>query len=421
MSQEALAVQEVIGGRYLVERLIAHGGMGAVYLGRQLGLDRRVAIKTLIPPLSRNPKAIALFRREAMAIRRLSHPNTVRIYDYGQTESRRFFLVMEYLEGECLDVVLRVRGPLPLPVVHSIGRQVLKSLIEAHAHGVIHRDLKPSNLMLCRQLGESNFVKVFDFGVALTLEDQFGEHRDNGDESESAARPPAKGFAVSGSPRVSRLVGTPAYMSPEQVLGHQVTPRSDLYSLALTLYELAVGAPPYAGDCAEDIARQHIDPSPPDIPETLADHGLAKVLRRALSKHPDDRYQSAAAMLAALDRDIPLEVEPILVGPASPGPDPTGPNVELRTTGAFSTTLVDRPRGRGVAPTPTPEPPAVGPDRRGVRSVDLGRAVDDALDSHHLDLLVAYRLKDRLRRKIVQSIVGLLLFAFALSLALVLV
>ena len=185
---------------------------------------------------------------------------------------------MEYLEGEGLDAVLRRRARLPERIVVRVGTQVLKSLIEAHACGIVHRDIKPSNLMLCKQLGEPDFVKVLDFGIA--------RHRLLG-APESPDRP-------------GQVMGTPRYMSPEQLMGDDVDPRSDLYSLALTLYELAVGRALFCSNQLDKVLSERLREGSVGLPDPLASSRLGAVIQRALAKEPQGRFPAAGDMLEAL-------------------------------------------------------------------------------------------------------------------------
>ena len=277
---EKTAIGRLLGGRYELLERIGAGGMGAVYLGKQVDLDRRVAIKILHPNLEPTPGLIGRFRQEAEAAKRLTHPNTVRLYDFGEGEDGQLFLVLEYLDGVPLDKLLRDKGRIALPLVGKIGEQVLKSLIEAHHHGVIHRDIKPSNLMLCDQPGEPDLIKVLDFGVARLNEE--GAHQ-----------------TATGA-----LVGTPHYMSPEQALGNEIDFRSDLYSLGVTLMELATGRLPYNDRSPLRVAMQHADSAPIELPDWLRLSPIGSVLDRSLAKSVDDRYASADDMrldLASVD------------------------------------------------------------------------------------------------------------------------
>jgi serine/threonine-protein kinase len=279
LNPRALKPSEILAGRYEVIRAIGHGGMGTVYLARQLGLHRKVAIKTLRPDTLGDADGVARLRREAHVIRRLTHPNTVRIYEFGESDDGVWFIAMEYLDGLTLDRALRERGALPQDLVIAIAQQVLRSLAEAHAHGIVHRDIKPNNIMLCRQIGANNLVKVLDFGLAR-LQD-----------------------GLQFTTLTGRPMGTPTYMSPEQLFGRDVDARSDLYSLGLTLFELATGKAAYTGRTAYHVAMQHISPEPLAIPSPLRGTRLGLCIQLATQKEISARYASAADMLEDLTGD----------------------------------------------------------------------------------------------------------------------
>ena len=272
-----LQTGELIADRYEVLRPIGEGGMGWVYLGRQLGLDRKVAIKTLHPAKQQSHARKARFRREASIARSLTHPNTVRIYDFGETDNGLLYLVMEYLEGVSLEDLLRGRGKLSIEKVARIARQVLKSLVEAHAYGIVHRDIKPSNLMLCRQIGQPYLIKVLDFGIARVA---IGE----------------SSFATASG----ALMGTLHYMSPEQVAGEKVDGRSDLYSLGLTLLELITGQAPFSEISPFKAAMRHLTDERLPLPGWVSDTKLGRIIARACEKSPEYRFQTAQEMYSAL-------------------------------------------------------------------------------------------------------------------------
>jgi serine/threonine protein kinase len=331
-----------LGDRYEVLRLMRRGGMGAVYEGRQLGLDRRVAIKTLGAGVLASRVEVERFRREARIIQGLTHPNTIRLYDHGEQDGIPY-IVMEYIEGSTLDAVLRTFGKLSIETVVQIGKQVLGSLQEAHAKEITHRDIKPDNLMLCDQVGAPNFVKVLDFGLARV-------------DVERPALETGPGAAL----------GTVHYMAPEQLRGQRATPSSDLYGLALTLFELAVGRPAYTGATAYEIATHHLSDYPLVLPPDLANTRLGEVIAIAASKSPDERFPSAAEMLEALNdthqrrhrdgdstgsfrvaRRITVEHVPpsVIVDVAAPEPSltsrtgrirPVRPRARLSTVGLFA-------------------------------------------------------------------------------------
>ena len=280
MSSIRLRELQVLDGRFRILNRIGEGGMGTVYIGEQIGLGRRVAIKTLNPEFGENVDLIARFRREAHVIENLTHPNTVRLYDFGETETGLLYIVMEYLEGKTLEEVVRERGRLPVQTVVHIAKQVLGSLVEAHAQKIVHRDIKPSNLILCEQLGADNFVKVLDFGLARADVENVSLHTYSG-----------------------AVMGTPHYMSPEQARGQTVIPSSDLYSLALTLYELVMGEPAYNASSPYELAMYHLTPDPLVIPGLLLGTRLGAVIAKAAEKDPEQRYSSAQEMLKDLQDD----------------------------------------------------------------------------------------------------------------------
>ncbi len=269
-------------GRYLVLRPIGQGGMGRVYVGEQkVGrVTRQVAIKVLAPKVSGDPVVVERFHREAATILQLSHPSTVHLLDFGEQDGR-LFLVMEYVAGERLaDVV--ARGPLPWQRAIAIAVQVAGSLDEAHRKGVVHRDLKPENVILTGDgTSESPRVKVVDFGVA--------KHVEANDQSPALT---ARGT----------LVGTPAYMSPEQFVGLPVDARSDVYALGLLTYCMLAGQLPWQAKNVYEWATRHVkDPVPPlaDRAPGLPPNVYAAV-EQALAKSPADRPESAAAFARTL-------------------------------------------------------------------------------------------------------------------------
>jgi len=274
------------GNRYEIVREIARGGMATVYLARDLTLDRPVALKVLSPELSGDPSFVERFRREAQAAARLSHPNVVSVYDWGQ-EADTPFIVMEYVEGRTLRDVLAAEGPLAPLRVAEIGEQIAAGLSFAHRHGIVHRDVKPGNVLLSRTGG----VKVTDFGIARAM--------GGGD-----------GLTQTGS-----VMGTAVYFSPEQAQGLPVDARSDVYALGVVLYEMATGAPPFRGENPVSVAYQHVReplPRPSErMPGLPAD--LERVIVCALAKRPEDRYPSADDLRADLLRI--RRGEPVVAAP----------------------------------------------------------------------------------------------------------
>ncbi|MEZ4267003.1 MAG: serine/threonine-protein kinase [Myxococcota bacterium] len=275
-------VGKVFEERYIVEELIGKGGFGAVYRGRQIAVDRVVAIKVLRSELCENVQVLARFQQEARAVAALKHPNIIEVYDFGQAADGGLYLVMEFLEGEPLDKRMRRAGPMDVAEVVEIGRQTLDALADAHAVGIIHRDLKPENLFVATQGRGREVLKVLDFGIAKVADNA------------------AAGMTLTGT---GMAIGSPRYMSPEQCAAVPVVPQSDLYSLGLILYEALSGKPTF--DAATPVAYMmaHVNQVPPP-PAPYGDplHGpLIDLVMQCIAKQPGARPQSADAALAALN------------------------------------------------------------------------------------------------------------------------
>jgi serine/threonine protein kinase len=248
--------------------------MGVVHLAWDRELERPVAIKFLPSELAENAEAVAMFRGEARAAASMNHPNIVHIYDVASVNGQ-LCIVMEYVQGRTVREVMRVRGsnekqPLPPRRVAEVGREICKALAYAHRSNVIHRDVKPSNMLLAAD----GTVKLMDFGIAKALE--------TGNESLTEAK------------------GTPQYMPPEQILGHEIDGRTDLYALGISMFEMATAQRPFTGDGVVDQQLHAPLPDPrhlrPDIPEALV-----AILKRVCQKDPDERYASAHEMAQALE------------------------------------------------------------------------------------------------------------------------
>jgi serine/threonine protein kinase len=278
------AIGRVLGGQYRIDSLLGQGGMGSVYRAVQLSVNRAVAIKLISAQAPNQPELERRFRREAEATARLSHPNTVRLFDFGVTDHKELFMVMELLEGNDLSGHLQAGGPMTVGSAFHVTRQVLSALSEAHAVGIVHRDLKPGNVFLLRLTGGEIFVKVMDFGIA-------------GIEQ---ARETAK-LTVSGA-----VMGTPAYMSPEQAQGRSVDARSDLYSLGVMLFEMLTGRSPYEADTVMSLLLAHVTQPPKRLAEcgaSLPQHaGAQQLLDLMLAKLPSARPPTAAATIELLDQ-----------------------------------------------------------------------------------------------------------------------
>jgi serine/threonine protein kinase len=266
-------------GKYQIQRLVARGGMGELYLAHDPDLDREVAIKVMSEEISLDPQARARFYREARAAARLQHRNIVTVFDFAHDGEMPYF-VMEYLRGQSLAERLQQTAPLTLTETLDLAIQLCEGLQFAHGEGVIHRDIKPGNIWLVEDGG----VKVLDFGIAT-----------------SSAGTLSAGTSV---------VGSAGYMSPEQIEGQPVDGRSDLFSVGAVLFELVTGHAPFEGDSVTTVMMKIVqeEPAPdvrafaPDTPPTLA-----AVIRRALEKDPDQRYTDAAEMVAEL-RSVRQEI-----------------------------------------------------------------------------------------------------------------
>src|SRR5438445_144901 len=266
----------LFAGRYEVKELLGTGGMGVVYRAFDRELQEAVAIKTLRPDaMAGDAVALERFKQEIRLARKIAHRNVVRTYDLGEVGGM-YYLTMEYVEGTSLKQLIVARGRLPIPVTLTVGKQLCRALEVAHEQGVIHRDIKPQNIVV----EPSGFLKVMDFGIARL-----------------ATPVPGKGLTQEGP-----SIGTPDYMSPEQLSGLELDARSDLYAAGVVLFECVTGKLPFEAETTWALVAKRLEQEPPDpravngeVPE-----GLAKVIMKAMAKEPGDRYQSAAQMHDAL-------------------------------------------------------------------------------------------------------------------------
>lgn len=280
-------------GRYEIAAEIGRGAMGTVYKAHDPLIERTVALKTIRLDLSRQTHRVfeERFYREAKSAGRLNHPNIVTIYDVGETGGSAY-IAMEYLEGESLDTLLDNHIRLSIERIAHITLQIANGLAYAHQHGVIHRDIKPANIILMRS---GRVVKITDFGIAQI---------------------PASAQTGDGA-----LLGSPRYMSPEQVQGSVVDGRSDVFSLGVVLYEMLTGHAPFTGDNLSTILYNimNYEPAPPSSVNRDVPPAFDRIVMRALSKHPGERYQTARNMAA--DLRALRGVTPMAVQPAKPVPD----------------------------------------------------------------------------------------------------
>jgi serine/threonine-protein kinase len=270
----------VLADRYRIERLISRGGMGAVFEATQLGLDRPVAVKMLLPALSRDEKMQQRFRREARSAASLRHPNIVQIYDYGISEHGPY-IVMELVRGKSLRQLLK-QGYLEIGYAIELMQQICSALAAAHSKGIVHRDLKPDNLLIEEQSDGRSLVKVLDFGIAKLREAQAEEADTN----------------LTGA----NIIGSPAYMSPEQSLGGELDARSDVYSLGIVLYEMLTGATPFGQAPSATLLIHQVNTRPPRMAETRSEISdeIESVVMKALAKNRDLRFASATELAQAL-------------------------------------------------------------------------------------------------------------------------
>lgn len=331
----------VLNNRYELIEAIGQGGMGQVWRGRDRELARVVGIKTLPGELSRQPEFRERFQREARAVAALAHPGITVLHDYGRDDDSADpvpYLVMEYVDGQPLSTYIR-SGPVPVGRAAAIARDIADALAHSHGLGIVHRDIKPSNVMLTT----NDTVKILDFGIARMLAD-------------TATRLTTTG----------RIVGTPAYMSPEQAQGHAVDARADQYSLGCVLFELLTGHTPFTGDSVFAVMNQHLGrpAEPPSQRRAEVPAALDAVVLRMLAKDSEQRYASISDVRSALDAfadrqatySAPRAAAPNAGGvPARPAAPPT-----VKSTRAASTPHVPTASAMPSAPPPT-APPAAPP------------------------------------------------------------
>lgn len=305
-------------GNYKILEKIGEGGMGAVFKGVDLMLEREVAIKALRPELASQPQIVERFRSEAVTLAKLNHPNIATLHSFFR-QADDFFMIMEYVRGETFDQILRKRGAMPVDRAVSLFCQALEGIDHAHRMGIIHRDIKPANIMLT----EAGTVKVMDFGIARVL----------------------------GSARMTReghLVGTIEYMSPEQIRGQEADSRSDIYSLGILLYEMLTGRVPFESRSEYDLMKSQIEaaPRPPREHAPYVSLPIEEAIMRSLAKRPDSRFQTAGEFRNVLVTSMRAATNPLTAPPRGAYAAPATRISDPRTTPA------------------TPVPPAVVKETR---------------------------------------------------------
>jgi len=302
-------IGQLLSGKYKLKSLLGKGGMGAVFDGEHIQLGRPVAVK-MIHPMFLCAESASRFQREAKVASSLNHPNIVQIYDFGQSEDGSLYLVMEKLQGKELKDELLETGAMEPNRALRLFRQVCEGMAVAHAQKMIHRDLKPQNIMLVKDARGNELPKILDFGLARTM-----------DTNRTALTEPGA------------VMGSPQYMSPEQISGQEVTHESDIYSLGLILYEMIAGEPAFTGKNASEIFKAHLTEMPKPLSLKEAPGDLNELVMRCLAKEPNERFASVEDLIATLPAEQTTSAFAGAVGAPPPMPrsaaeapaKPTGP------------------------------------------------------------------------------------------------
>ena len=336
---------QTINDRYKIVSLIARGGMGKVYKAEQSALGRVCALKILSPNHdgTRDPEFHKRFSLEASTAARLSHPNTVTIFDYGKDEANEvYYIAMEFLDGRTLHRAIHEEGSIPEARASHIAQQICRSVHEAHALGVVHRDLKPGNVLLCERGEETDFVKVLDFGL---VKDVTGKGQD--------------------LTQTGVFMGSPKYMAPEQVTSGEISARTDVYAVGIILYEMLCGKPPFEKRQSMSTLVAHVNDAPPPLaarnPGASISPAIEAVVMCCLEKSPDKRYASMRDLIKALKRSgggditdthesLPrarVDFDAAVLGGASGSAETGGPIASIASIAS------------GAAPSSTRGPPSV--------------------------------------------------------------
>ncbi len=340
--QDGELIGTVIADRYLVTELLGAGGMGTVYLARHVRLPQQAAIKVLRRNMVRDGDAVARFNREAANASRIEHERIARVFDFGETADGTVYLAMEYVPGRTLKQIIAADGVQSLERTARITRQVGEALDAAHRLGIVHRDLKPDNIMVIEDAELGDRCKVVDFGIAKAV---------GGGEGEP------------GLTKTGFVVGTPEFMSPEQLFGAAVDHRSDVYALALVTYQCLTGALPFDSSTPERTMTARLTESPQPLavvrPDIVWNTSIQSVFDRGLAKEPGDRYLSAGAFARAFE--------------AAVAPKPAGVAAPAAIAAPAAATV---PAAPAFAPAPTPPPaPAPAPPTPSTTPAVGGRSV----------------------------------------------
>ncbi|MBI4850757.1 MAG: protein kinase [Acidobacteria bacterium] len=297
-TKEDLLVGTWLDAKFKIISKLGQGGMGAVYKAEHVRMGRLCAIKVIPTDLSQSFDVIERFEYEAKLSAKLTDPHAIGVFDFGKTADGMFYLVMEYVDGETISSILRREGPMPLARVIEICKQAGAALADAHSQKIIHRDLKPDNIMISKK-NNQDWVEVLDFGIAKFSDE--GHAQTN----------------------VGLVMGTPAYMSPEQVSGDKLDTRSDVYSFALVVYQMLVGALPFPVESSRNtmISRLMHNPQPPSIvnPKIVLPKEVEKAIMAALARNREERTSTIEKLIEDLEQGSNLSITPIRVTPIQTG------------------------------------------------------------------------------------------------------